>query len=72
MKPKSSKPADVERVAGKLGFVFSRSSGSHRIYKHPDGRRTTIAFHAKDVKMGTLRGIIEDLGISVKEYNDLV
>lgn len=27
------------------GFVWTRSSGSHRIYRHPDGRRVVVAFH---------------------------
>lgn len=59
-------------MARKKGFVLDHSSGSHRIYRHPDGRQTTVAYHAKDIKTGTLRGIIEDLGISIKEFNDSV
>ncbi|HEV2380041.1 MAG TPA: type II toxin-antitoxin system HicA family toxin [Terriglobia bacterium] len=27
------------------GFVLNRQSGSHRQYKHPDGRRVTVSFH---------------------------
>lgn len=27
------------------GFQWSRSKGSHRIYKHLDGRRVVVAFH---------------------------
>jgi len=72
MRPTPSSPKEVERVAMQLGFVFSRSSGSHRVYKHPDGRRTTISFHAKDVKTGTLRSIIEDLGITIQDFNEMV
>jgi len=72
MRPKPSKPKAVERVVKQMGFVHSGGSGGHRVYKHPDGRRTTISFHAKDVKTGTLRGIIADLGISVEEFNRLV
>ena len=72
MKPKSSRPRDVERVVKQLGFLWSHGDGSHRVYKHPDGRRTTISFHSKDMKMGTLRGIIEDMGITVEDYNERV
>jgi predicted RNA binding protein YcfA (HicA-like mRNA interferase family) len=59
-------------VAKKKGFVLDHSTGSHRIYRHPDGRRTTIPYHTKDIKDGTLRGIIEDIGISTKDFNDMV
>jgi len=29
----------------KDGFTLARQSGSHRHYKHLDGRRVTISFH---------------------------
>ena len=69
MKPNPSKPKAVERLIKKLGFAESGGSGSHRVYKHRDGRRTTIAFHAKDIKTGTLRQIISDVGLTVEEFN---
>jgi predicted RNA binding protein YcfA (HicA-like mRNA interferase family) len=28
------------------GFSLVRQSGSHQIYRHPDGRRVTISFHS--------------------------
>ena len=27
------------------GFRWARSAGSHRLYRHPDGRRVIVAFH---------------------------
>ncbi len=27
------------------GFEWTRSKGSHRVYRHPDGRRVVVAFH---------------------------
>lgn len=27
------------------GFFLKRARGSHRIYRHPDGRRVVIAYH---------------------------
>jgi predicted RNA binding protein YcfA (HicA-like mRNA interferase family) len=29
------------------GFFESRSEGSHHRYKHPDGRRVTVAYHGR-------------------------
>lgn len=56
----------------KQGFVESGGAGSHRVYKHPDGRRITIPFHAKDIKIGTLRQIVSDMGITTEDFNKLV
>jgi predicted RNA binding protein YcfA (HicA-like mRNA interferase family) len=28
------------------GFYLDRQSGSHRQYRHPDGRRVTVSFHS--------------------------
>jgi predicted RNA binding protein YcfA (HicA-like mRNA interferase family) len=33
------------RALERDGFVFSRQSGSHQIYYHPDGRRVNVTFH---------------------------
>ena len=43
------------------GFELQRQKGSHRHYKHPDGRRVTVSFHhsADTFRLGTLRSIIE-------------
>jgi predicted RNA binding protein YcfA (HicA-like mRNA interferase family) len=27
------------------GFLLDRQSGSHQLYKHPDGRRVTVTLH---------------------------
>ncbi|HKT46395.1 MAG TPA: type II toxin-antitoxin system HicA family toxin [Candidatus Acidoferrales bacterium] len=45
-------------------FRLSRVSGSHRIYKHGDGRRVVVAYHAlgDGFPMGTLRAMIADAG----------
>ena len=43
------------------GFTFTRQSGSHQRYKHPDGRRVTVAIHGRGdtFTIKTLRSIIE-------------
>ena len=44
------------------GFYFVRQVGSHQRYRHPDGRRVTVAPHGKSgsFRRKTLRSIIED------------
>lgn len=66
------KPREVQRVLEKLGFRLVRQSGSHALYRHPDGRWTTVPVHpGKDVAKGTLRKVLKDAGITVREYEDM-
>lgn len=53
-----------------MGFELRCQSGSHAIYVRPsDGRRVVIPMHSgRDLKPKTLRGIIEDLGVSDEEF----
>jgi predicted RNA binding protein YcfA (HicA-like mRNA interferase family) len=46
------------------GFVLQRTRGSHRIFRHPDGRRVIVAFHgfSDTFPIGTLRAMISDAG----------
>ena len=43
------------------GFDLQRQKGSHRHYRHRDGRRVTLSFHhsSDTFRPGTLRSIIE-------------
>lgn len=42
-------------------FVLARQAGSHRDYKHPDGRRVTASFHHSfdTFRLKTLRSVRE-------------
>ena len=61
---------DVIRVAERLGFMFDRQKGSHAVYvRLTDKRRLVIPVHkGRDLKPGTLRGLIEDMGLSVEAF----
>jgi predicted RNA binding protein YcfA (HicA-like mRNA interferase family) len=64
-----TRPDDLVRIATKLGFVWDRQKGSHAVYlRQKDGRRVVIPMHKGDLKTGTLRGIVADMGISVEEF----
>ena len=45
----------------KDGFYEERRKGATRLFKHPDGRRTTIHLHkmSQTFAIGTLKAIIE-------------
>jgi len=61
---------EVIRVAEKVGFAFDRQRGSHAVYlRASDHRRLVIPVHkGRDLKPGTLRGLIDDMGLSAQEF----
>jgi predicted RNA binding protein YcfA (HicA-like mRNA interferase family) len=62
------KAHEVAALLAHLGFVEVRQRGSHRQYRHPDGRGTTIPFHAgRDISPTLLRKIARDIGLTVEE-----
>jgi predicted RNA binding protein YcfA (HicA-like mRNA interferase family) len=66
----SIRARDLVRVAQSIGFIFDRQKGSHAVYyRASDSRRIVIPMHGtKDLKPGTLRGIIHDMGLTVDEF----
>jgi predicted RNA binding protein YcfA (HicA-like mRNA interferase family) len=63
------KPREVASVLETLGFVEVRQRGSHKQYRHPDGRFTTVPFHSdRDISPILLRQIARDIGLTVEEF----
>ena len=68
-KPPVLKPKEVTAILEKLGFVEVRQRGSHRQYRHADGRGTTVPFHAgRDISPILLRQIAKDISLTVEEF----
>ena len=64
---------ELARVAERLGFEFRRQTGSHAIYvRASDHARVVIPMYKGELKRKTLRGIIQDLKISVEEFASLL
>jgi predicted RNA binding protein YcfA (HicA-like mRNA interferase family) len=62
------KPREVAALLVRLGFQEIRQRGSHRQYRHPDGRGTTVPFHSgRDISPTLLRKIARDIGLTVEE-----
>ncbi|MBI2446272.1 MAG: type II toxin-antitoxin system HicA family toxin [Parcubacteria group bacterium] len=40
---------EIIAIIEKAGFVFSRQSGSHKIYKNHKGIRITVPFHGNRI-----------------------
>jgi predicted RNA binding protein YcfA (HicA-like mRNA interferase family) len=62
------KPREVVALLEALGFSELRQRGSHKQFRHPDRRCTTVPFHAgRDVSPILLRQIAKDIGLTVEE-----
>ena len=68
------KAKDLVKVATKLGFIFRSQTGSHAVYIHPDGRKTTISVHpVETIGVGLLTKIIrKDFKITKEEFRKLL
>lgn len=67
------KASKLLRTLKKLGFIKHHQVGSHIQLKHPDGRRTTIPYHASsEIRRGTLKAIINDLNITIEEFTKVL
>jgi predicted RNA binding protein YcfA (HicA-like mRNA interferase family) len=51
------------------GFRVTRTRGIHRIYRHDDGRRTIVAYHALSdtFPIGTLKAMMADISWTEKD-----
>lgn len=68
-RPPVLKPREVAALLTNLGFVEVRQRGSHRQYRHPDGRCTTLPVHSgRDISPILLRQIAKDIGLTVEEF----
>ena len=69
----SVKAKEFIKVIEKLGFYLDRHKGSHAIYKNSYGQRVVVPIHSgKDLKQGTLMGMIQDIGIDKKTFFELL
>ena len=59
---------EVIKILEKLGFQEIRQKGSHKYFKHADGRTTVVPVHpGRDIGQGLLRRIIREIEISREE-----
>ena len=61
----------VLRALESIGFVHKRTSGSHVVMRHPDGRVAVVPKHGT-VKRGTLSSVLRQAGLTPGEFLDLI
>ena len=63
------KPREVIAILEALGFFEVRQRGSHKQFRHQDGRSTTVPVHpGRDVSPILLRQIAKDIGLVIDEF----
>jgi predicted RNA binding protein YcfA (HicA-like mRNA interferase family) len=68
-KPPVLKSREVVALLAKLGFAEVRQRGSHRQFRHTDGRGTTVPFHqGRDISPTLLRQIAKDIDLSLDDF----
>lgn len=61
----------VLRALESVGFIHRRTSGSHAVMRHPDGRVAIVPQHGT-VKRGTLSSILRQAGLTPSEFLELI
>ena len=64
--PRDVNGAEAVRALKRCGFVQLRQTGSHLIMR--SGSRTVVVPQHKPLKPGTLKGIIEQAGLTLEEF----
>jgi predicted RNA binding protein YcfA (HicA-like mRNA interferase family) len=65
------KPREVVALLHAHGFAEVRQRGSHKQFRHADGRCTTVPFHqGRDISPTLLKRIAGDVGLTVEEFLD--
>jgi predicted RNA binding protein YcfA (HicA-like mRNA interferase family) len=73
----SKLPADlsgrkVRAALEQAGFVFRRQNGSHMILRRDQPYARVVVPDHQIVRLGTLRRIIADAGLTVDQFNNLL
>jgi predicted RNA binding protein YcfA (HicA-like mRNA interferase family) len=67
------KPKQLIRALERQGWELDRVRGSHYIMAHPDRDQIVpVPYHNRDIKTGTLSGILSSTGISRDELRKLL
>ena len=68
----SATAREFQRVAGALGFVRRRQTGSHERWIHPDGRSLTIPLHGgREIGPPLFFKILRQMSVSHEEFERL-
>ena len=61
-------PRELDRILRQLGFEPRPGKGSHTVYRHPDGRGTSVPNHPGDLGPRIINKVRRDIGLSRDDY----
>jgi predicted RNA binding protein YcfA (HicA-like mRNA interferase family) len=70
--PRDLSGQQVRRALEKAGFVFRRQRGSHIVLRRDEPVTRVVVPDHTTVRVGTLRQIIHDAGLSIDEFVGLL
>lgn len=60
---------EVIHKVRKAGFVFKRATGgTHEIWWNEEKKKTAVIPHHHEIRLGTLRSIIRQMGLTREEF----
>ena len=62
--------AQIVRALERLGFVMARQSGSHIVMRR-NAQGCVVPNH-KEVKVGTVNGVLRPAGVTAEEFNSVI
>lgn len=66
------KPREVVAILARLGFAEVRQRGSHKFFRHPDGRVALVPVHlGRDLSPLLLARLVKDIGLTLEEFLEL-
>ena len=66
------RPEQVVRALERDGWVRARQRGSHLTLKKRGYPPVAVPMHNRDVRPGTLRSILDDAGLSIERFQELL
>lgn len=58
------KAKELIKLLEQNGFELQKIKGSHHLYKHPNGKRTVVPLHNKEIPKSTLNAILKQSGLN--------
>ena len=62
----------LRRALERVGFVYQRQKGSHMILRRDDPHARVVVPDHKTLRLGTLRQILNEAGISIEQLRELL
>lgn len=70
--PNPLKYREIIKKARKAGFIFRRNTGgTHEIWWNDVKKKTCVIPHHHEIKSGTVKSIMKQMGLTQKEFDDL-